>query len=80
MVAVTAPAGRSLLGKLAVTLQARSRRATGRSSKVAAFITDHAGTIAALGFGDTAAWVHGETYGLIATAACILVAEFKVRG
>ena len=75
-----APSGHSLIGKIAGTFAARSRARTGRPSRIAAAIKDHTGTIAALGFADTAAWHTGETWGLIATAACILVAEFKMRG
>ena len=80
MAAVTVPGGRSLLGKVALTLQARSRARSGRPSRVAALIADHAGTLAALGFADAACWHWGSAAGLIGTAACILVAEFKVRG
>jgi hypothetical protein len=78
--AVTAPPGRSLIGKLAGVLAARAKARNGRPSKTAAVIRDHTGTITALGFADTAAWHAGETWGLIATAVAILVAEFKVRG
>ena len=77
---VTAPTGRSLIGKIALTLSARSKARSGRPSKAAAFLADHTGTIAALGFADSAAWHAGTTWGLVATAACVLVAEFKVRG
>jgi hypothetical protein len=80
MAAVTVPSGRSLIGKIAATLSARSRARTGRPSKAAAFLADHTGTIVALGFADSAAWHAGTTWGLVATAACVLVAEFKVRG
>ena len=80
MAAIPAPSGRSLLGKVAATLAARSKARNGRPSKVAAFIADHTGTLTALGFADTAAWHAGETWGLVATAVCVLVAEFKVRG
>jgi hypothetical protein len=78
--AVSAPTGHSLIGKVAATLSARSRARSGRPSKAAAFLQDHTGTITALGFADTAAWHAGVTWGLVATAACVLVAEFKVRG
>ena len=80
MAAVTAPTGRSLIGKVALTLAARSKARAGRPSKLAAFLVEHTGTIAALGFGDAAAWHTGGTWGLIATAACVFVAEFKIRG
>jgi hypothetical protein len=79
LAAVTAPRRGSLLGKVVSALHARSAKRSGEPSRVAAFIADHTGTIAALGFADTAAWIHGLTYGLIATGVCILVAEFKVR-
>jgi hypothetical protein len=78
--AVTAPPGRSLLGKIAVSLRARSRARAGRPSRAAAFLADHTGTMTALGFADAAAWHWGTTAGLIGTAVCVLVAEFKVRG
>ena len=80
MAAVTAPTGRSLIGKVALTLAARSKARNGRPSKAAAFLAEQTGTIAALGFADAAAWHAGTTWGLIATAVCIFVAEFKVRG
>jgi hypothetical protein len=47
---------------------------------VAGFLADHTGTLSALGFADAAFWHWGTTAGLIGTAACVLVAEFKVRG
>lgn len=81
MAAVTAPrGGGSLLGKVASALAARSASRRGRPSRVAAFITDHIGTAAALGFADAACWHWGTGAGLAGTAAAILVAEFKVRG
>lgn len=79
MAAVSVPSGKSLLGKLAVSFASRTR-AKGRPSMVAAFIGDHAGTVAALGFADAACWHWGTAAGLIGTAAAILVAEFKIRG
>ena len=78
--AVPVPSGRSLLGKVAGVFAARAAARSGRPSRVAAFIADHTGTVAALGFADAAAWHSGMTWGLLATAACVLVAEFKVRG
>lgn len=79
MAAVTAPAGRSLLGKAAAVFAARAA-ARRRPSRAAAFIADHTGTLTALGFADAACWHWGTGAGLIGTAAAILVAEFKVRG
>ena len=80
MAAVTAPSRGSLIGKVASVLAARSHARSGRPSKTAAFLTDHTGTLTALGFADAAAWHAGLTWGLVATAVCVLVAEFKVRG
>ena len=80
MAAVTAPTGKSLIGKVALALAARSRARNGRPSKATAFLVEHTGTISALGFADAAAWHAGTTWGLVATAACIVLAEFKVRG
>lgn len=77
--AVPVPAGRSLIGKVAGVFAARAA-ARKKPSKVAGFLADHTGTITALGFADTACWHWGDTVGLIGTAVCILVAEFKVRG
>lgn len=80
MAAVTAPQGRSLIGKVALALQARSRARSGRPSRAAALLAEHAGTLTALGFADAACWHWGTGAGLIGTAVCVLVAEFKVRG
>jgi hypothetical protein len=77
--AVTAPSGRSLIGKLA-GVAAKRAAAQRRPSKVAAFLADHTGTMAALGFADTACWHWGMGPGLIGTAVAILVGEFKIRG
>lgn len=81
MAAVTAPqpSGRSLIGKVARNF-AEKAQAKRRPSRIAAFLADHTGTLGALGFADTACWHWGTAAGLIGTAACILVAEFKVRG
>jgi len=80
MAAVSAPSGRSLIGKLSVALQGRARARGRGPSRVAAFLAEHTGTLAALGFADAAAWHAGVTWGLLATAACALVADFKLQG
>ena len=72
--------GKSLVGKVALALQARAAARGGKPSKAATFLQDHTGTLTALGFADTAAWHTGTTWGLVATAVCIVFAEFKVRG
>ena len=78
--AVTVPSGRSLLGQVTAHLQERAAQRRKGPSKAAAAIRDHAGTMTALGFADTAAWHAGGVWGYLATAACILLAEFKIRG
>lgn len=78
-VAAAPVTGRSLLGKAAATFQARAK-AKRATSRAAAFLTDHTGTLTALGFADAACWHWGTGAGLIGTAVAILVAEFKVRG
>lgn len=79
MAAVTAPSGRSLLGKIAGLA---GQRAAGkrRTSRVAAFIGEHALTMVALGFADTGMWHLGPVAGWIATAVSVLVADFKLQG
>lgn len=79
MAAVTAPRGRSLLGHVVARLQQRAKL-KGRPSRAARVIGDHAGTMAALGFADTAMWHLGTFWGLLGTAVAIIVAEDKVRG
>lgn len=79
MAAVSAPSGRSLLGKVALALAAKAA-ARRKPSRVAGLVAEHTGTLAALGFADAACWHWGTAAGLIGTAACVLVAEFKVRG
>jgi len=85
MVAAAQPGGRpltgkSLVGKIAIALQARAAARGGKPSRAASFLADHTGTLTALGFADTAAWHTGSTWGMVATAVCIVFAEFKVRG
>lgn len=77
--AVPVPSGRSLIGKVAAVFAARAA-ARKKPSRVAGFLTEHTGTLSALAFADTACWHWGDAAGLIGTAVCILVAEFKVRG
>jgi hypothetical protein len=72
--------GKSLVGKLAKRLHARAQSRQGQPSRVGSFLADHTWTITALGFADTACWHWGSTAGLIGSAVCVLVAEFKVRG
>jgi hypothetical protein len=77
--AVPGLTGRSLLGKFAVTLQARAKAKRG-TSKAAAFIADHAGTMATLGLVDAGLWQWSQIAGLIGAGVCVAVAELKIRG
>ena len=78
-VSVPKPTGRSLLGKLAVSLEARARAKRG-TSRLAVFVVDHVGTAAALAAGDTGMFHIGPAQGWIGLAVAIVIAEFKVRG
>ena len=82
MSVATAPqlTGRSLLGKVALALQARARRRAGQPSKLALAIQDHSGTITALGLIDTGLWHTGSVAGWIGLGVSVLVAELKIRG
>lgn len=78
MAAVSAPTGRSLIGKLAAAVDSRAGAAR-HPRRAMAFARDHAGTLAALGFADAAGWHAGTIWGLLATAGAVVVAEFKIR-
>ena len=79
MVSVPAPSGRSLLGHFRTRLKLRAA-AKGHASRAAKVIGDHAGTMAALGFADTAMWHLGTFWGLLGTAVAVIIAEDKIRG
>lgn len=69
----------SLLSHVRVRLQQRAALRQ-KTSRVARVIGDHAATLAALGFADTAMWHLGTVWGFLGTAVAIIVAEDKVRG
>ena len=71
--------GKSLLGKSALLLQARAKARRG-TSKLASAITDHAGTLAALGLIDAGLWQWSGIAGFIGAGVAVLVAELKIRG
>jgi hypothetical protein len=73
--------GRSLLGKAAVALHALARMKKKEGpSRLAVFITDHIGTVAALGLVDAGLWHWSDIAGFIGAGVCVLVAELKIRG
>ena len=84
MAAVSAPAGSSLLGKFAAARQKRAQGGTRKPSRLAAFVSDHIGTVAALAAADEGLWRvpwHlGPVAGPLGLCAAIIIAEFKVRG
>lgn len=80
MAAASVPlTGRSLLGKVALVAQARAvaRRGT---SRLAAFVVDHVGTVAALAAADTGLFHIGPAQGWIGLGVALVIAEFKVHG
>lgn len=81
MAAASVPlTGRSLLGKAAVALHALARVKKRGPSRLAVFITDHIGTVAALGLVDAGLWHWSQIAGFIGAGVCVLVAELKIRG
>ena len=78
--AVTAVAGRSLLGKASAALQARKRARGGRAAAVLAVVREHVVTVAALVSVDLGAFHWGPGVGFIVTGASLLAADFAVRG
>jgi hypothetical protein len=77
----TAPGltGKSLLGKVALLARARARERRG-PSRLAAFIADHVGTVAALGLVDAGLWHVDRPAGWIGAGVALLVADLKIRG
>jgi hypothetical protein len=81
MAAASVPlTGRSLLGKAAVALHALARVRKRGPSRLAVFVTDHIGTVTALGLVDAGLWHWSDIAGFIGAGACVLVAELKIRG
>jgi hypothetical protein len=78
----TAPvtAGSSLLGRIAAVAASRAR-AKGRRPRLAALVTDHLLTVAALGAGVADAFLHGGTaWGLGVLVPALLILDFKLQG
>ena len=80
MAAVSAPDGRSLLGKLARVAGERAAVRRQRPSRAAAFISDHLLTAAALGAGVADAFLHSRGWGLGSLVPALLILDFKIRG
>ena len=84
MTALTAPGGRSLLGKAQSALQARKRPKSARAAVAMAVARQHVVTVAALVSVDLGAfhvpWGLGPAVGFIVTGVSLLAADFAVRG
>jgi hypothetical protein len=81
VVATTAPrARRSLLGVAISALHNRSRTRTGRPSRLAAALSDHAMTFAGLAAVDTGMFHLGVVAGWVAVGVSLLLADLKIQG
>ena len=80
MTALTAPGGRSLLGKAQSALQARKRPKSARAAAAMAVARQHVVTVAALVSVDLGAFHWGPGFGWLAVGASLLAADFAVRG
>ena len=72
--------GRSLLGHLTGSLQARARARGRRPSKIAALVQDHVLTVFALGSVDTGLFHLGPVAGWIGLGVSLLVLDLKLQG
>jgi hypothetical protein len=79
LAAATAPSGRSLLGAVASFAASRAR-AKGRSSRLAALISENLLTVAAMAAADTGLWQLGPVAGWLSVAASLLIIDFKLQG
>lgn len=83
MAAVTAPSGRSLLGKARETWAARRAATSGRPSVLTAVLAktrEHVVTVAALASADFGAFHWGNGVGFVVTGVSALLLDFAVRG
>jgi hypothetical protein len=76
--AVSAPSGRSLLGRVAGVASARAR-VKGRSSRLAAFIGENVLTVAAMAAADTGLWHLGPVAGWLSVGVSLLIIDFKLQ-
>ena len=80
MTALTAPGGRSLVGKASAYVAARKRAKSARVAAVVAVVREHVVTVAALVSVDLGAFHWGPGVGFLAVGASLLAADFAVRG
>lgn len=80
MAAVTAQGGRrSLLGMVLGAVQVRAH-ARGRKSRLAAAVSEHAMTFAALAAVDVGMFHLGLVAGWVAVGVSLFLADFKIQG
>lgn len=80
MTAVSAPhRSQSLVGKVVAALHARSRARTGRGSRLASAVTDHAMTFAALAAVDVGMFHLGFVTGWVSVGVSLFLADFKIK-
>lgn len=71
---------RSLLGVVISALHTRSRIRTGRPSRLAAAVQNHAMTFAALAAVDVGMFRLGFVAGWVAVGVSLFLADFKING
>ena len=80
MTALSAPGGRSLVGKASAYVSARKRAKSPRIAAALAVVREHVVTVAALVSVDLGAFHWCPGVGWIVTGASLLAADFAVRG
>jgi hypothetical protein len=71
---------RSLIGMAVTALHARARSRGQRGSRLAAAVTEHAMTFAAMAAIDTGMFRLGFVAGWVAVGVSLLLADFKIQG
>ena len=72
--------GRSLLGSVIGALHQRSRATRGRPSRLAAAVSEHVMTFAALAAVDVGLFHLGTVAGWIGVGVSLFLADFKIQG
>lgn len=81
MAVATAPgARRSLLGTAIAALHGRAKAKTGRASRLATAVSEHAMTFAAMAAIDTGMFHVGFVAGWVSVGVSLLLADFKIQG
>ena len=72
--------GRLLLGSVIGAMHRRSRARTGRPSRLAAAVSEHAMTFAGMAAIDVGVFHWSVTWGWVAAGVSVLLADFKIQG